>query len=348
MTICPSKRSPTGRSRCCCAARPDARPIPGDVFYLHSRLLERSARVNEEYVEKVTKGASRADRLAHRAADHRDPGRRRDRIRAHQRDLDHRRADLPRDRPVQRRHPSRRSTPASRYRASAAPRRPTSSRSSAAASAWRWRSTASWRRSRSSPPTSTRPPAGSSSAAQRVTEVMKQKQYAPMSVAEMALSHVRGRTTATWTRWSRRKIVEFEAALQASRATSYSRAAEEHQCEADADQGKRSGAQEVLRGVLLDTGDAHGVRAPSSEQRLCQAPRKSAARSRASRTRRRSPRPWRWSRRARCAARRSACGRRARTPRRSRNDRRPPAPGEPGLSSIPSAGAARRVPSASS
>ena len=30
--------------------------IPGDVFYLHSRLLERAARVNAEYVEKFTKG----------------------------------------------------------------------------------------------------------------------------------------------------------------------------------------------------------------------------------------------------------------------------------------------------
>ena len=30
---------------------------PGDVFYLHSRLLERAARVNAEYVEKFTNGA---------------------------------------------------------------------------------------------------------------------------------------------------------------------------------------------------------------------------------------------------------------------------------------------------
>ena len=36
---------------------PGREAFPGDVFYLHSRLLERSARVNEEYVEMATKGA---------------------------------------------------------------------------------------------------------------------------------------------------------------------------------------------------------------------------------------------------------------------------------------------------
>jgi F-type H+-transporting ATPase subunit alpha len=35
---------------------PGREAFPGDVFYLHSRLLERSARVNEQYVEMVTKG----------------------------------------------------------------------------------------------------------------------------------------------------------------------------------------------------------------------------------------------------------------------------------------------------
>src|SRR5580692_6538232 len=35
---------------------PGREAFPGDVFYLHSRLLERSARVNEEYVEMVSKG----------------------------------------------------------------------------------------------------------------------------------------------------------------------------------------------------------------------------------------------------------------------------------------------------
>jgi F-type H+-transporting ATPase subunit alpha len=35
---------------------PGREAYPGDVFYLHSRLLERSARVNAEYVEKMTNG----------------------------------------------------------------------------------------------------------------------------------------------------------------------------------------------------------------------------------------------------------------------------------------------------
>ena len=53
-----SKQAVAYREMSLLLRRPPGREAyPGDVFYLHSRLLERAARVNEEYVEKFTQGA---------------------------------------------------------------------------------------------------------------------------------------------------------------------------------------------------------------------------------------------------------------------------------------------------
>jgi F-type H+-transporting ATPase subunit alpha len=55
---------------------------------------------------------------------------------------------------------------------------------------------------------------------QRVTEVMKQKQYAPMSVAEMALS-IYAVNNGFMDKVERTKVVDFEASLQSFARTKH-------------------------------------------------------------------------------------------------------------------------------
>ena len=83
---------------------------------------------------------------------------------------------------------------------------------------------------------------------QRVTELMKQKQYAPMSVAEMALS-IYAVNNGFMDKVESSKIGDFEAALQSFAKTNY---------KADLDginakpelQGRRGHAEEDLRSFV--------------------------------------------------------------------------------------------------
>ena len=92
-----SKQAVAYRQMSLLLRRPPGREAyPGDVFYLHSRLLERAAKLNKD------NGSGSLDR----AARDRDPGQRRFGLHPHQRHLHHRRADLPRDRPLLSGHPA--------------------------------------------------------------------------------------------------------------------------------------------------------------------------------------------------------------------------------------------------
>ncbi len=93
-----SKQAAAYRQLSLLLRRPPGREAyPGDVFYLHSRLLERSAKLHDRLGGGSHDGP----------ADHRDAGRRRVGVHPDQRDLDHRRADLPRARPLLRRRAPR-------------------------------------------------------------------------------------------------------------------------------------------------------------------------------------------------------------------------------------------------
>ena len=70
----------------------------------------------------------------------------------------------------------------------------------------------------------------------RVTELMKQKQYAPMSVAEMALS-IYAVNNGYFDKVDRKKVVEAETALQTFAKSSHKATHRRHQ--------RRAGAQEA-------------------------------------------------------------------------------------------------------
>jgi F-type H+/Na+-transporting ATPase subunit alpha len=144
---------------------PGREAYPGDVFYLHSRLLERAARVNEDYVAKFTNGAvtGKTGSLTALPVIETQAGDVSAFVPTNVISITDGQIFLETDlfnagvRPL--------STPVSRCRAWVVLHRPRSSRSCPAVSVPTWPSTVNWLRSRSSPRTWTMPPASSWSAA---------------------------------------------------------------------------------------------------------------------------------------------------------------------------------------
>ena len=90
-----SKHADAYRNMSLIIRRPPGREAyPGDVFYLHSRLLERAARLNEDYGGGSLTALPIIETKANDVSG----------LHSHERHLDHRWADLPGDRPLQRRY----------------------------------------------------------------------------------------------------------------------------------------------------------------------------------------------------------------------------------------------------
>jgi F-type H+-transporting ATPase subunit alpha len=141
---------------------PGREAYPGDVFYLHSRLLERSARINADDVEKRTNGAvkGKTGSLTALPIIETQAGDVSAFVPTNVISITDGQIFLESETPVF----ARPSTPVCRYRVSAARPRPRSSRSLVVVCDWRWRSIANWRPFRSLPRTLMKPPASSWSA----------------------------------------------------------------------------------------------------------------------------------------------------------------------------------------
>ena len=154
---------------------------------------------------------------------------------------------------------------------------------------------------------------------QRIMEVLKQPQYAPLSVAHQSMTplrrrprlHGRRRARSGGRLYRRPDVVHGFEPIEPARPGQ--RRSEVGRRGGEAVQGRSRGLQGEPR-LVVDPDRTRQETKRASEP--WPAPRKSGPRSRACRTRRRSRARWRWSRRARCAGRRSGCTTRAPTRRR--------------------------------
>ncbi len=199
---------------------PGREAFPGDVFYLHSRLLERSARVNEEYVETATQGAvkGKTGSLTGLPINESQAGDVTAFVPTNVISITDGQIFLETDlfnsgiRPAM-------NAGISVSRVGGAAQTDIIKRLGGGIrlALAQYRELAAFSQFASDLDEATRKQL---ERGQRVTEVMKQKQYAPMSVAEMALS-IYAVNSGYMDKTDRKKIVDFEAALQSFAKSSH-------------------------------------------------------------------------------------------------------------------------------
>ncbi len=230
---------------------PGREAYPGDVFYLHSRLLERSARVNEEYVEKFTDGRvkGKTGSLTGLPIIETQAGDVTAFVPTNVISITDGQIFLETDLFNAGMRPAiNAGISVSRVGGAAQTNIIKKLGGGVRLALAQYRELAAFSQFASDLDEATRKQL---ERGQRVTELMKQKQYAPMSVAEMALS-LYAANNGYFDKVDRRKVVETEAALQSFARNSLRRSAEGHQRQAGSDEGRRGGAQEVLRRLLRD------------------------------------------------------------------------------------------------
>ena len=295
---------------------PGREAYPGDVFYLHSRLLERAARVNAAYVEKVTNGRvkGKTGSLTALPVIETQAGDVSAFVPTNVISITDGQIYLETDlfnagiRPA-----INAGLSVSRVGGSAQTKIIRKLGGGVRLALAQYRELAAFAQFASDLDAATRKQL---ERGRRVTELMKQKQYQPLTVAEMALS-LFAVNEGYMDDVPANKIVDFEAAPARVRALEPQGRARQHQREGRLQRRDRRRHEEDHRSVQED-GHVLSAREWVSRKQKWPAAKKFERRSRASRARRRSRRRWRWSPRRSCAARSSAWLRRGRTPSGSR------------------------------
>ena len=276
---------------------PGREAYPGDVFYLHSRLLERAARVNAEYVEKFTKGAvkGKTGSLTALPIIETQAGDVTAFVPTNVISITDGQIFLETDlfnagiRPA-----INAGISVSRVGGNAQTKVIKRLGGGIRLALAQYRELAAFAQFASDLDEATRKQL---ERGRRVTELMKQPQYQPLQVWEMAITLFAVNNGAF-------DDIEIKDCLAAEKAlrdfVKTKHAALVDRIESSKDLSKDDEAE-------LTTAIAEFKKSSNSDS--CRVPKKSAARSRACKTRARSPRRWKWSPRRRCARRRSACAR---------------------------------------